>query len=426
MQAHELGFASSWRMLTRDKGWIKPLLVLTLVGWIPIFGQIAVLGYALEWARLTAWGVDSAPKQGGVDYGKMLSTGARAFGVTLTMGIVVMLVLQIIFPGSFGVLLGVVGTGSISGAVSLAAGGVTFFLVWVISMLSDTFIYAAALRATLYDSFSAGWRVDRLFQMVTRDFGGFLKTFLVSVIGGLISFVYEMLMGIVFGIFAVGSLLGVVGIAGMYDAMGDGEMILRSLLEWGAGPALFLLVLFIVVGYIGGVIGTAMQLVSINAVGQWFTRFDVSRWGTSEAPLPDGVPHTTTGGAGAAPVMPNTPAALTPEPEQVEVGHDSFGRGSATPHETPSGNMSDPLQVSETPANSVLPVVSAEPEAPAEPHETLSGTMSAPLTEAEAPAELEPEPEPEAPAEEEAKEPIPLGPVTSDDGQTDEEKPADQ
>ena len=49
MLSHELGFMSSWKMLTRDKGWIKPILVLTLVGWIPILGQIAVLGYALEW-----------------------------------------------------------------------------------------------------------------------------------------------------------------------------------------------------------------------------------------------------------------------------------------------------------------------------------------------------------------------------------------
>ena len=44
MYAQQLGFVSSWKMLTRDKGWIKPLLILTLVGWIPILGQIAILG----------------------------------------------------------------------------------------------------------------------------------------------------------------------------------------------------------------------------------------------------------------------------------------------------------------------------------------------------------------------------------------------
>ena len=79
MLSNELGFTTSWKMLTRDKGWIKPILLLTLVGWVPILGQIAVLGYGLEWARLTAWGIDAAPKQRGVDYGKVLTTGGIAF-----------------------------------------------------------------------------------------------------------------------------------------------------------------------------------------------------------------------------------------------------------------------------------------------------------------------------------------------------------
>lgn len=86
MNAQNLGFMSSWHMLTRDKGWVKPVLVLTLVGWIPILGQIVLMGYGLEWARLTAWGVDAAPKQRGVDYGKVLSTGGRAFLVSLSWG----------------------------------------------------------------------------------------------------------------------------------------------------------------------------------------------------------------------------------------------------------------------------------------------------------------------------------------------------
>ena len=105
MQTGEVGFMSSWRMLTRDKGWVKRLLVLTLVSWIPILGQIAVLGYGLEWARLTAWGVESAPKQRGVDYGKVISTGARAFLITISQAFVCGLVLQILFPGSLAALM---------------------------------------------------------------------------------------------------------------------------------------------------------------------------------------------------------------------------------------------------------------------------------------------------------------------------------
>ena len=47
MNARNLGFVSSWHMLTAIRAGRKPVLVLTLVGWIPILGQIACS--AMEW-----------------------------------------------------------------------------------------------------------------------------------------------------------------------------------------------------------------------------------------------------------------------------------------------------------------------------------------------------------------------------------------
>ena len=140
MQTGEVGFMSSWRMLTRDKGWVKPLLVLTLVSWIPILGQIAVLGYGLEWARLTAWGVESAPKQRGVDYGKVISTGARAFLITISQAFVCGLVLQILFPGSLAALMAMTTGGSgLANSVILASGATFFLIDLVIMVFAGTF-----------------------------------------------------------------------------------------------------------------------------------------------------------------------------------------------------------------------------------------------------------------------------------------------
>ena len=76
-------FSHSWELLTRDKGWVKPILVLAIAMFVPILGPLAVLGYALEWARLSAWGVDAAPKQRGVKIGGCLVAGWRAFVVIL-------------------------------------------------------------------------------------------------------------------------------------------------------------------------------------------------------------------------------------------------------------------------------------------------------------------------------------------------------
>ena len=68
-------YSRSWKLLSRDKGWYKPLLVMAVALFVPIVGALGVLGYELEWARLTAWGVDSSPKQKNVQVGKCIKAG---------------------------------------------------------------------------------------------------------------------------------------------------------------------------------------------------------------------------------------------------------------------------------------------------------------------------------------------------------------
>ena len=88
MASNNEGYLShSWGLLTRDEGWIKPLLVLAAAQLVPVIGPIGVNGYVLEWARLTAWGVDSSPKQKGVDIGGCIKSGARALAVSLGFGL---------------------------------------------------------------------------------------------------------------------------------------------------------------------------------------------------------------------------------------------------------------------------------------------------------------------------------------------------
>ncbi|WP_419030337.1 DUF4013 domain-containing protein [Collinsella stercoris] len=305
-------------MLTRDKGWVKPVLVLTLVGWIPILGQIVLMGYGLEWARLTAWGVDAAPKQRGVDYGKVLSTGGRAFLVSLSLGFVIALVLQVVFPGSLYMLFtGLTAGNAVSVATAMASGAAMSILTMVASIAMGTFLQAATLRATLYDSFSAGWRLNRLFQMIGRDFGGFLKVLLVTLIGGAISGVYAFVVSLVLMLVVMGGVMSAtafVGLSGSY--MNGWHFLLEQLLRIGAGPLLLFIVVVIALAFVGSAISTAMSLVSMNAMGQWFCRFDVHRWGVSADPLPSDVPHR--GGASdsgmGAPVNPTASDASTAQP----------------------------------------------------------------------------------------------------------------
>lgn len=306
MLSHELGFMSSWKMLTRDKGWIKPILILTLVGWIPIVGQIVLLGYAFEWARLTAWGVDAAPKQHGIDYGKLFATGGRTFLVNLLMGLVLAMALQLLLPGSAMLFMTPLWGTALDGALAMTGVSFAAVVAILVAAFGATFIHAACMRSTLYDTFSAGWRIDRLFQMVTRDFGGFMRVFLVSLIGSLITFAYTLVVSILGAIVLAAGVMGFMVTAGPGQDMGANAM--THLLQLGAGPLLVIVVLGVALVFIGAVIATAMQLVSINAVGQWFCRFDVNRWGVSSDELPADVPHKQASWVGASPVEPGSAA----------------------------------------------------------------------------------------------------------------------
>lgn len=394
MNAQNLGFMSSWHMLTRDKGWVKPVLVLTLVGWIPILGQIVLMGYGLEWARLTAWGVDAAPKQRGVDYGKVLSTGGRAFLVSLSLGFVIALVLQVVFPGSLYMLFtGLTAGNAVSVATAMASGAAMSILTMVASIAMGTFLQAATLRATLYDSFSAGWRLDRLFQMIGRDFGGFLKVLLVTLIGGAISGVYAFVVSLVLMLVVMGGVMSAtafVGLSGSY--MNGWHFLLEQLLRIGAGPLLLFIVVVIALAFVGSAISTAMSLVSMNAMGQWFCRFDVHRWGVSADPLPSDVPHR--GGASdsgmGAPVNPTASDASTAQPDssgndfaQSASWSQPGSQAATTTDPAACGSCAAPVQSSAAAQSTATaqPVAPVGPVAPVEPAQTTGaeGPAEAPV-----------------------------------------------
>ena len=290
MPSHQMGFAPSWKLLRREKGWWKPLVVLALVGWIPVLGQIAVLGYAYEWARLSAWGLDRPPKRRGIDYSKLLTSGGICFLVMLTMRVVVGLICRLLFgyaDSNAWMPMGMVlDFGSMLGCGPLRdAGDVVGSLV---EILLGSFVMCAMMRATIYDSFKAGWRLDRLFQMISRDPKGFLKVYGSTVLASLIVWLYWMVTALVFT--AVVFWLGALALLSNASYFSDVTSLVTLMARIGALPLLVCSMVALALLFLGGIISNAMQLVSINVAGQWFSRFDVARWGVSSAPLPEDVP----------------------------------------------------------------------------------------------------------------------------------------
>lgn len=420
MQSRELGFMSSWHMLTRDKGWVKPLLVLTLVSWIPILGQIAVLGYGLEWARLTAWGVDSAPKQRNVDYGKVLATGGRAFLIVISLGFVCGLVLQILFPGSLAIMMSsAAGGGALASSVAVASGATLSILTLAATALMGTFLQAAAMRGTLYDSFSAGWRLDRLAQMIGRDFGGFCRVLLVTVIGSLVSGVYAFVVAMIAVLIVMGGLLSATAVIGLSDPYMNGwHYLMDQVLRMGAGPLLLFALLLIALAFVGNVISTAMSLVSANAMGQWFCRFDVNRWGVSSAPLPDDVPHR-----GAWPEQAATAPVDPTGADDPGCGDSRVETEPVDPVEVASADAVTPLDGGADPASRTVTPLDADEPALAESDggDCPAGEDGAPISVETSDSDVADNPDRSALE----KRPIPLGPITVDPDETDGGRPFD-
>lgn len=259
-------FSRSWALITRDKGWIKPILVMAAATLVPIAGEFGNSGYALEYARLTAWGTDGAPKQKNVDIGACIKSGARGFVVSLGWGLAVGLITSIftlvasIFPGVLGALL--------SGTISLASLFVT--------AASGIAIYIAQLRCAIYESIPAGYNIERIFELIKRDTSGFVKLFLLNLVCTLI-------IGIIGTILVT---IIVVMFLPLFMSASGGYISEYEIAMFLSQSMVILLPVCVVFGFVISLLANAIRLVVLNAVGLWMRQFNVPAWGRNQDPLP--------------------------------------------------------------------------------------------------------------------------------------------
>lgn len=360
-------FARSWALLTRDKGWIKPVLLLSVALLVPVVGVLGVMGYALEWARLTAWGVNSAPKQRGVRIGECIKSGWRGFVVALVIGIV------------WGLVTGILGCVP-------AVGGLFSFVCTVVGVVLPIAVMAAALRAAIYQKIGAGLRVKTLWQMISHDSGGILRIVCMYVLGAL-------LVGIVTGAVLLSSLLSAVPqVMDTVEAIGasshvmSGDMQVRYAVQALAAlisamaPALLVLLVIALVA------STILMLLCYTAVGLWMRQFNVGAWGRDEDPLPPYVGDPRD----AQSWQPAPPAAgwQQPQPQQPQAQAQQQAQPQPQQQAQQVVTPAPVAQAAEAPAEVADAVASAESEAAPEPADPVAAGS-------EPGSEPEPAPEPE-------------------------------
>lgn len=312
-------FSRAWSLLTREKGWWKPVAVCAAADLVPVAGPLGVLGYKLEWARLVAWGADVSPKRHGVRVGSCISSGWRGFLVLLVWSLV----------------MGVIG--GVCGALPLI-GGLLSTLWTICCLYLGMVVSVATLRATIYQKAGAGFSWKNLVELGRRDPSGLL-----SILGWemLCYLVIALVSGIVLSVTALGAMPRIISLAselGYYNSglspYGDLEYYVTQLamelffyVIAAFGPTL------IVLGLIALVLRNGISMVVYAALGLWIRQFDVANWGRSEEPLPSTAfagekvtdaaapvaPATVADAPAEAPVRPVEPVAPVAEPEPAAV-----------------------------------------------------------------------------------------------------------
>ena len=257
-------FARSWALLTRDKGWIKPVLVLTVAALVPIVGPLALLGYSFEWARLTAWGVTSAPKQRDVRVGECIAAGFRVCIVAIVWVLVINVVSYLLrqIP---------------------QAGEMLYFIWSIFSMFIGLMMAVAMMRATIYQKIGAGLNIRAVWQMTAHDVAGLFRIFglslFISVLVGL-AVCLIVIAGVASSFGSLAYSLGALGSASnttlYYDQLA--EVIMQFF--YVMGPTLLVA---LVIGSLGTVL---LSLLYYTAVALWMRQFNVASWRGEKDPLP--------------------------------------------------------------------------------------------------------------------------------------------
>lgn len=260
-------FGRSWALLTRDKGWIKPLLVCAAAMLVPIVGPLGVTGYAIEWARLTAWGVDAAPKQKNVQVGECIKSGWRTFLVGIGYGLAAAV---------------------LNGLINMLFGD-TFFvglLTFCVTLAGTIFGMVGSLRAAIYQRVGAGYQVNRIWEMIKSDPVGLAKVFLVMFLIGLA-------IGTILSIFLVIALIPMMtslafSLRGYSSAdlayidSSSARYIINEVFR-ALGAIAPILVIVILISLIFSAFAT---FIGYTALGLWMRQFNVPAWGASEDPMP--------------------------------------------------------------------------------------------------------------------------------------------
>lgn len=313
-------FQSAWEDIKHSRGWFGKILLLALLNFIPILGQIMILSYLYGWAREIAWGIhEPAPaKIIANDDGKFWWRGWLIVVLTIAF-MAVPFILDMISSSiaAYSYEWTIFGPQLVSDPGLSALKGVLSLVAFVLGLGLLVFSWVGCMRVAIYNRLSAGFQFKKMWAMLRRDGAGMGRIFLMDV---LFTFIMGCILMVVLAVFlsavlavSISAMGGIQNLA-MIAQLDSGQAILvamQALLAAG-GVGFVLLLVFL---YLAGIAAVFIQMLVIRALGYWTMQFEVPLWGGQDDPLPFELqkpPEPARASAPEAPAAPPMPATAAP------------------------------------------------------------------------------------------------------------------
>jgi hypothetical protein len=319
----------SWHAMTSEKGWVKQILLLALVQFIPIFGQIVLYGYLYNWAKDAAWGVKSSFPHRKLFSEKNLLAGLYAWAIIFIWAFVLSIVSQAV-----GVLSGAIENVPIIGFlifVILELAIVVVAIVW--GMMSQV----AALRATIYNSFSPCVQIKPVWTMFKKDWKGQLKIFCISLLMLIPIIILIILFCVIVMALAGTAILNLAAV--VMSGSGSTDTISRLVTS-----LLYTLPVLLLVGFVFTYVFLFFQTIItglvIRSLGIWCSHFDVPRWKGQNDPLPFETVGFVATDVAVSSAAPEEPASRDAESSDAPVDPSAVAGAEHPIESAPSDNSS--------------------------------------------------------------------------------------
>lgn len=273
-------FYDSWHDITSSPGWFVIMLKLALVSLIPVFGAIVVYGYLYTWARERAWGINQPMPRRIFENkdGKLYSRGGLIFIISLIVAAITSFILNVDMLASVTRISQMLAYSP----QSLSDPNVLFnmlplYLVphsslfgMVVSVILTIVGWIMSMRVAIYDSFNAGFRLDKVWKMLTHNILGILKVWLMSIIVTVV----VTIVGLV-----IAGLIVIIPMAACFAMSG-------ATVNAAVAAILLIIPLLLLAVYVALVLSSIETALVIRALGYWTETFNVPEWGSYAEPLP--------------------------------------------------------------------------------------------------------------------------------------------